>query len=103
MNPITIKKLALAFGLLAFGILAIGSVLMGSRVITGVIRGGLGALIFGGLVWGFANLFLQGATMFGSYWNMLNVRVSNQPGFFTLRMKSVSKNTILKGVQKKLA
>ena len=59
MNPITIKKLALAFGLLAFGILAIGSVLMGSRVITGVIRGGLGALIFGGLVWGFANLFLQ--------------------------------------------
>ena len=59
MNPITIKKLALAFGLLAFGILAIGSVLMGSRVITGVIRGALGALIFGGLVWGFANLFLQ--------------------------------------------
>ena len=59
MNPITIKKLALAFGLLAFGILAIGSVLMGSRVITGVIRGGLGALIFGGLVWGFSNLFLQ--------------------------------------------
>ena len=59
MNPITIKKLAIAFGLLAFAILAIGSVLMGSRVITGVIRGGLGALIFGGLVWGFANLFLQ--------------------------------------------
>ena len=59
MNPITIKKLALAFGLLAFGILAIGSVLMGSRIITAVIRGGLGALIFGGLVWGFANLFLQ--------------------------------------------
>jgi hypothetical protein len=24
-----------------------------------VIRGGLGALIFGGLVWGFTNLFLQ--------------------------------------------
>jgi hypothetical protein len=59
MNPITIKKMALAFGLLAFGILAIGSVLMGSRVITGAIRGGIGALIFGGLVWGFANLFLQ--------------------------------------------
>ena len=51
--------MALAFGLLAFGFLAIGSVLMGSRVITGAIRGGLGALIFGGLVWGFANLFLQ--------------------------------------------
>ena len=51
--------MALAFGLLAFGFLAIGSVLMGSRVITGVIRGGLGALIFGGLVWGFASIFLQ--------------------------------------------
>ena len=51
--------MALAFGLLAFGFLAIGSVLMGSRVITGVIRGGLGALFFGGLVWGFASIFLQ--------------------------------------------
>ncbi len=59
MNPINIQKMAIAFGLLAFGFLAVGSVLMGSRVITGVIRGGLGALIFGGLVWGFANLFLQ--------------------------------------------
>ena len=51
--------MALAFGLLAFGFLAIGSVAMGSRVITGAIRGGLGALIFGGLVWGFASMFLQ--------------------------------------------
>jgi hypothetical protein len=59
MNPINIQKMAIAFGLLAFGFLAIGSVLMGSRVVTGAIRGGLGALIFGGLIWGFANLFLQ--------------------------------------------
>ena len=59
MTPINIQKMATAFGLMAFGILAIGSVLMGSRVITGVIRGGLGALVFGGLVLGFANLFLQ--------------------------------------------
>jgi hypothetical protein len=59
MNPINIQKMAIAFGLLAFGILAIGSVLMGSRVLTGAIRGGLGALIFGGLVWGFAHAFLQ--------------------------------------------
>lgn len=51
--------MAIAFGLLAFGFLAIGSVLMGSRVITAAIRGGLGALVFGGLVWGFASLFLQ--------------------------------------------
>lgn len=51
--------MALAFGLLAFGILAVGSVLMGSRVTTGAIRGVLGAFIFGGLVWAFANQFLQ--------------------------------------------
>ncbi len=59
MNPVNIQKMAIAFGLLAFGFLAIGSVLMGSRVLTGVIRGSLGALVFGGLVWGFANAFLQ--------------------------------------------
>jgi hypothetical protein len=59
MNQMTIKKMALAFGLLAFGFLAIGSFLMGTRVITAAFRGGLGALIFGGLVWGFASLFLQ--------------------------------------------
>lgn len=59
MSPLNIQKMATAFGLMAFGFLAIGSFLMGSRVITGVIRGGLGALIFGGLVWCFANLFLQ--------------------------------------------
>jgi hypothetical protein len=59
MNPVNIQKMALAFGLLAFGILAIGSVLAGSRVITGAIRGGLGALIFGGMVWVVADLFLS--------------------------------------------
>jgi hypothetical protein len=58
MNPVNIQKMAIAFGLLAFGFLAVGSVLMGSRVITGMIRGGMGALIFGGLVWVFADLFL---------------------------------------------
>ena len=59
MSPINIQKMAIAFALLAFGFLAVGSVLMGSRVITGVIRGGLGALIFGGLVWVVADLFLS--------------------------------------------
>ena len=59
MNPINIQKMAIAFALLAFGFLAVGSVLMGSRVITGVIRGGLGALIFGGMVWVVADLFLS--------------------------------------------
>ena len=58
MNPVNIQKMAIAFALLAFGILGIGSVLMGSRVITGVIRGGLGAVIFGALIWVFADLFL---------------------------------------------
>lgn len=58
MNTINVQKMAIAFGLLAFGILSIGSVLMGSRVITGAIRGCVGAIIFGALVWGFANLFL---------------------------------------------
>ena len=59
MSTVNIQKMAIAFALLAFGFLAIGSVLMGSRVITGVIRGGLGAVIFGGLVWVFADLFLS--------------------------------------------
>ena len=59
MSKLNIQKMATAFGLIAFGFLAIGSVLMGSRVITGVIRGGLGALIFGALVWCFADSFLQ--------------------------------------------
>ena len=59
MTPINIKKMATAFGLMAFGFLAIGSVLMGSRVITGMIRGVFGALIFGGLILSFANLFFQ--------------------------------------------
>jgi hypothetical protein len=58
MNPVNIQKMGMAFGLLAFGVLAIGSVLAGSRIITGVIRGGLGALIFGGLIWIIADLFL---------------------------------------------
>ena len=59
MSPINIQKMAVAFALLVFGFLAIGSVMMGSRGITGVIRGGLGGLIFGALVWGFADLFLS--------------------------------------------
>jgi hypothetical protein len=58
MNPVNIQKMAIAFGLLAFGVLAIGSVLAGSRVMTGVIRGGMGALIFGGMIWVVADLFL---------------------------------------------
>ena len=40
-----------SFGLLSFGILSIGSVIMGATVITGIIRGVTGAMIFGLLVW----------------------------------------------------
>ena len=59
MNSLNIQKMAAAFGLIAFGVLAVGSVLMGSRMLTGMIRGGLAALVFGGLVWGFGSAFLQ--------------------------------------------
>ena len=51
MNPLNIQKMAASFGLLSFGILSIGSVLMGATVLTGVIRGVAGALIFGLLAW----------------------------------------------------
>lgn len=51
MNPANIQKMAASFGLLSFGILSIGSVLMGATVLTGIIRGVAGAIIFGLLVW----------------------------------------------------
>ena len=43
--------MATSFGLLSFGILSIGSVLMGTTVLTGIIRGIVGALVFGLLAW----------------------------------------------------
>ena len=51
MNPANIQKMAASFGLLSFGILSIGSVLMGATVLTGIIRGVAGAIIFGLLAW----------------------------------------------------
>ena len=51
MNPANIQKMAASFGLLSFGILSIGSVLMGATVLTGIVRGVAGAIIFGLLAW----------------------------------------------------
>ena len=59
MNPINIQKMAASFGLFAFGFLCIGSVLMGATVLTGVVRGLLGAVLFTLVVWLSGIIFLQ--------------------------------------------
>ena len=51
MNTLIIKKMAVSFGLLSFGILSIGSFLVGATVLTGIIRGVAGAVVFGLLAW----------------------------------------------------
>jgi len=51
MSPINIQKMATSFGLFSFGFLCIGSILMGATVLTGVIRGMVGALVFALVVW----------------------------------------------------
>ena len=50
--------MAASFGLLSFGILSIGSVLMGATLLTGVIRGFAGAIIFGLLAWSSGTLLM---------------------------------------------
>ena len=59
MNSINIQKMGASFGLLSFGILSIGSVLMGATVITGMIRGVAGAVIFGLLAWLSGSLLMR--------------------------------------------
>ena len=59
MSPLNIQKIAASFGLLSFGVLSIGSVLMGATVLTGIIRGVSGAIIFGLLVWFSGSLLLR--------------------------------------------
>ena len=59
MSPLNIQKMAASFGLLSFGVLSIGSVLMGATVLTGVIRGVAGAIIFGSLAWLSGTLLMQ--------------------------------------------
>ena len=48
-----------SFGLVSFGILSIGSVLMGATMLTGIIRGVAGAIIFGLLAWLSGFLLMQ--------------------------------------------
>ena len=59
MNPINIQKMAASFGLFSFGFLCIGSILMGATVLTGVIRGMVGAVVFALVVWLSGILLLQ--------------------------------------------
>ena len=59
MNPVNIQKMAASFGLFSFGFLCIGSVLMGATVLTGVVRGLVGAVLFTLVVWLSGIIFLQ--------------------------------------------
>ena len=59
MSPINIQKMATSFGLFSFGFLCIGSILMGATVITGIIRGMVGAVVFALVVWLSGILLLQ--------------------------------------------
>ena len=59
MNPVNIQKMAASFGLFSFGFSCIGSVLMGATVLTGVVRGLVGAVLFTLVVWLSGIIFLQ--------------------------------------------
>ena len=59
MNTVNIQKMAASFGLFSFGFLCIGSVLMGATVLTGVVRGLVGAVLFTLVVWLSGIIFLQ--------------------------------------------
>ncbi len=45
------KKMGVAFGMIAFAFLCFGSLIFGARILTSLIRGFEGALIFGGIAW----------------------------------------------------
>ena len=51
--------MAASFGLFSFGFLCIGSVLMGATVLTGFVRGLVGAVLFTLVVWLSGIIFLQ--------------------------------------------
>tara|TARA_Y100001960_G_scaffold332154_1_gene431640 strand:- start:1681 stop:1938 length:258 start_codon:yes stop_codon:yes gene_type:complete len=59
MNPVNIQKMAASFGLFSFGFLCIGSILMGATVLTGIIRGMVGAVVFALVVWLSGIILLQ--------------------------------------------
>ena len=60
MSTVNIQKMAVGFGLLSFGILSIGSILMGATFYTGIIRGIVGAILFGLLAFGVISMLMQG-------------------------------------------
>ena len=59
MSPLNTQKMAASFSLLSFGVLSIGSVLMGATLLTGMIRGVAGAIIFGLLAWSSGTLLMR--------------------------------------------
>ena len=59
MSPLNTQKMAASFGLLSFGVLSIGSILMGATILTGVVRGVVGAIIFGLLAWSSGTLLMR--------------------------------------------
>ena len=59
MKSANIQKMAAAFGLLSFGILCIGSIFMGTTILTGVIRGMVGAVLFALVAWLSGIILLQ--------------------------------------------
>ena len=59
MRPLSIQKMGVSFGLLSLGVLFIGSILMGATVLTAIIRGIAGAIIFGLLAWFSGSLLIR--------------------------------------------
>ncbi len=59
MSSTGIKKMALIFALLSFAVLTFGSALSGARIVTALMRGAQGALLFGVLAWFLGGFFLE--------------------------------------------
>jgi hypothetical protein len=60
MSELTIKKLALSFGLFSFGFVVIGSIISGATFFTAFVRGSVAILLFGGAAFGLLNLMGEG-------------------------------------------
>jgi len=60
MSELTIKKLALSFGLFSFGFVVIGSIISGATFFTAFLRGTLAILLFGGAAFGLLSFMGEG-------------------------------------------
>ncbi|PIQ98795.1 MAG: hypothetical protein COV66_12885 [Nitrospinae bacterium CG11_big_fil_rev_8_21_14_0_20_45_15] len=60
MSELTIKKLALSFGLFSFGFVVIGSIISGATFYTAFLRGSAAILLFGGAAFGLLSLMVEG-------------------------------------------